>query len=183
MALPCKWHNWHLLQVRNFEKVGLTRQQSEALTEHLTEVLCSHKEKLSEAYVTKAQLEKVCRLISHDPAGPAVPVRHKRLAISPCTAAERPSTVYLCRPQQHVLCDCSRCWRASRGTRASRARCSRRRTCTTLRLIGRVSDWPTTWPKCDQRSGANMSSMAAPSLLREPSAVAVTMIARAVVLA
>lgn len=47
------------LQVRNFEKVGLTRQQAEALTEHLTEVLCSHKEKLSEAYVTKAQLEKV----------------------------------------------------------------------------------------------------------------------------
>ena len=48
-----------MLQVRNFEKVGLTRQQAEALTEHLTEVLCTHKEKLSEAYVTKAQLEKV----------------------------------------------------------------------------------------------------------------------------
>ena len=38
-----------MLQVRNFEKVGLTRQQAEALTEHLTEVLCTHKEKLSEA--------------------------------------------------------------------------------------------------------------------------------------
>jgi hypothetical protein len=50
--------------VRNFEKVGLTRQQAEALTEHLTEVLCTHKEKLSEAYVTKAQLEKVGRLMS-----------------------------------------------------------------------------------------------------------------------
>ncbi len=49
--------------MRNFEKVGLTRQQAETLTEHLTEVLCSHKEKLSEAFVTKAQLEKVRRLI------------------------------------------------------------------------------------------------------------------------
>lgn len=56
-----------LEMVRNFEKVGLTRQQAEALTEHLTEVLCSHKEKLSEAYVTKAQLEKsVLEGISRD---------------------------------------------------------------------------------------------------------------------
>ena len=58
-----------MLQVRNFEKVGLTRQQAEALTEHLTEVLCTHKEKLSEAYVTKAQLEKV--RLSLDPMAPA----------------------------------------------------------------------------------------------------------------
>lgn len=58
-----------MLQVRNFEKVGLTRQQAEALTEHLTEVLCTHKEKLSEAYVTKAQLEKV--RLSQNPAAPA----------------------------------------------------------------------------------------------------------------
>lgn len=37
----------------------MTRDQAEKLTEHLTEVLCSHKEKLSEAYVTKAHLERV----------------------------------------------------------------------------------------------------------------------------
>lgn len=47
------------LQVRNLEKVGLTRQQSERLTEHLTEVLCTHKEKLAQDFVSKALLEKV----------------------------------------------------------------------------------------------------------------------------
>lgn len=44
--------------VRNLEKVGLTRQQAELLTEHLTEVLCTHKEKLSQGFVSKAMLEK-----------------------------------------------------------------------------------------------------------------------------
>lgn len=65
-----------MLQVRNFEKVGLTRQQAEALTEHLTEVLCTHKEKLSEAYVTKAQLEKVQTPL--DPAAPAPVILYLR---------------------------------------------------------------------------------------------------------
>lgn len=46
-------------QVRNLEKVGLTRQQAELLTEHLTEVLCDHKEKLSQNFVSRAMLEKV----------------------------------------------------------------------------------------------------------------------------
>ena len=52
------------MQVRNLEKVGLTRQQAEMLTEHLTEVLCSHKEKLSQNFVSRAMLEKVRSLCS-----------------------------------------------------------------------------------------------------------------------
>ena len=38
----------------------MTRPQSEALTEHITEVLCVNKEKISESFVSKAALEKVC---------------------------------------------------------------------------------------------------------------------------
>ena len=37
----------------------MSRQQAEALTEHLTEVLCSHKEKLTEGFVSKTLLERV----------------------------------------------------------------------------------------------------------------------------
>ena len=47
------------VQMRRFEKIGMSRQQSEALTEHLTEVLVLNKEKISEAFVTRGALEKV----------------------------------------------------------------------------------------------------------------------------
>ena len=47
------------MQMRRFEKLGMTRQQAEAMTEHLTGLLCLHTEKLAEEYVTKAGLEKV----------------------------------------------------------------------------------------------------------------------------
>ena len=46
------------LQMRSFEKVGLTRQQAERLTEHLTGILCVQKEKLGEQFVSKGMLEK-----------------------------------------------------------------------------------------------------------------------------
>ena len=46
--------------MRRFEKIGMSRQQSEALTEHLTEVLVINKEKISEAFVTRGALERVC---------------------------------------------------------------------------------------------------------------------------
>lgn len=45
--------------MRRFEKLGLTRAQAEQLTEHITEVLCVNKEKISESFVSKAALEKV----------------------------------------------------------------------------------------------------------------------------
>ena len=44
--------------MRSFEKVGLTRQQAERLTEHLTGILCVQKEKLGEQFVSKGMLEK-----------------------------------------------------------------------------------------------------------------------------
>ena len=39
--------------------MGMTRQQAEALTVTITEVLCHNREKLAESYVSKAALEKV----------------------------------------------------------------------------------------------------------------------------
>mmetsp|Transcript_14044 Transcript_14044/g.42391 ORF Transcript_14044/g.42391 Transcript_14044/m.42391 type:complete len:283 (+) Transcript_14044:227-1075(+) len=55
--------------VRNLEKVGLTRQQAELLTEHLTEVLCDHKEKLSQNFVSRAMLEKTLLELDAQQAG------------------------------------------------------------------------------------------------------------------
>lgn len=44
--------------MRRFEKLGMSRQQAETLTEHITEVLCVNKEKISESFVSKSALEK-----------------------------------------------------------------------------------------------------------------------------
>ncbi|BDA45932.1 probable mitochondrial calcium uniporter regulator 1 [Coccomyxa sp. Obi] len=44
--------------MRRFEKIGLTRAQSEQMTEMLTEVVCTNKEKISQQFVTKQALEK-----------------------------------------------------------------------------------------------------------------------------
>ncbi|KAK9806847.1 hypothetical protein WJX72_004812 [[Myrmecia] bisecta] len=44
--------------MRRFETIGMTRQQSEALTEHLTEILCLNKEKIADSFVSKFALEK-----------------------------------------------------------------------------------------------------------------------------
>lgn len=46
-------------QMRKFEKMGMSREQSEALTTHITELLCHNKEKLAAEYVSKFSLEKV----------------------------------------------------------------------------------------------------------------------------
>ena len=56
------------VQMRRFEKLGMTRQQAEAMTEHLTGLLCLHTEKLAEQYVSKAALEKV-RSATHQVPG------------------------------------------------------------------------------------------------------------------
>lgn len=48
------------IQMRRFEKVGLTRAQSEQMTEMLTEVVCTSKEKIAQQFVSKPALEKVC---------------------------------------------------------------------------------------------------------------------------
>lgn len=47
------------LQVRGFESTGLSREQAEALTRHLTELICTNKEKITESFVTKFSMEKV----------------------------------------------------------------------------------------------------------------------------
>ncbi len=47
------------LQMKRFEKMGLSRKQAEDLTEHLTELLCANREKLAESYVSKSILERV----------------------------------------------------------------------------------------------------------------------------
>lgn len=52
------------VQMRRFEKIGLTRAQSEQMTEMLTEVVCINKEKISQQFVTKQALEMVLLLSS-----------------------------------------------------------------------------------------------------------------------
>lgn len=47
------------VQMRRFEKIGLTRAQSEQMTEMLTEVVCLNKEKVVQQFVSKPALEKV----------------------------------------------------------------------------------------------------------------------------
>ena len=46
-------------QMRRFERIGLTGNQAEALTNHVTELICLNKEKISEQFVSKAALERV----------------------------------------------------------------------------------------------------------------------------
>jgi hypothetical protein len=46
-------------QFRSFEKIGLSREQSEAMTETLTDLVCANRDKMSEIFATKAALEKV----------------------------------------------------------------------------------------------------------------------------
>ena len=50
------------LQMRNFEKLGMTREQSERLTRDLTEILCINKDKIAAQFVSKSTLEKVRQL-------------------------------------------------------------------------------------------------------------------------
>ena len=50
---------WTCLQMRRFEKVGLTRTQAEQVTELLTETICMNKVKITEQFVSKAALERV----------------------------------------------------------------------------------------------------------------------------
>lgn len=47
------------MQMRNFEKLGMTREQSERLTRDLTEILCINKDKIAAQFVSKSTLEKV----------------------------------------------------------------------------------------------------------------------------
>lgn len=44
--------------MRRYERLGMTREQAEALTETVTDVLCKNREILSETYVSLATLEK-----------------------------------------------------------------------------------------------------------------------------
>ncbi|PRW60283.1 Mitochondrial calcium uniporter regulator 1 [Chlorella sorokiniana] len=46
-----------LATTRQLESLGLTRMQAEALTQHLTTILCQNKEKLEEFYASKVALE------------------------------------------------------------------------------------------------------------------------------
>lgn len=45
--------------MRNFEKLGMTREQAERLTIDVTEILCINKEKIAAQFVSKSTLEKV----------------------------------------------------------------------------------------------------------------------------
>ena len=64
--------------MRRFEKVGLTRAQAEQVTELLTETICMNKVKITEQFVSKAALEKVCLQPHHSPAA------RSRGNIQPC---------------------------------------------------------------------------------------------------
>ena len=50
--------------MRNFEKLGMTREQSERLTRDLTEILCINKDKIAAQFVSKSTLEKVRHHVS-----------------------------------------------------------------------------------------------------------------------
>lgn len=45
--------------MKKFEKVGMTRVQSEAITKHITELIIFDREKLCDQFVSKSALEKV----------------------------------------------------------------------------------------------------------------------------
>lgn len=47
------------MQMKRFEAMGMTRAQAEAITQHITEVLCNDKERLSDQFVAKTALEKL----------------------------------------------------------------------------------------------------------------------------
>lgn len=44
--------------MRKFEQIGMDRQQAEALTQSITEILCTNRDRLAECYVSKGALEK-----------------------------------------------------------------------------------------------------------------------------
>ena len=48
-------------QMRRFEKQGMSRQQAEAMAEHMTELICVNREKIVEQFISKAALEKVSK--------------------------------------------------------------------------------------------------------------------------
>ena len=48
-----------MMKVRGFESTGLSREQAEAMTNLMTELLCNNKEKITESFVTKFAMEKV----------------------------------------------------------------------------------------------------------------------------
>ena len=52
------------MQMRNFEKLGMSREQSERLTRDMTEILCINKDKIAAQFVSKSTLEKVQRLFA-----------------------------------------------------------------------------------------------------------------------
>eukprot|EP00884_Botryococcus_braunii_P015063 jgi/Botrbrau1/23558/Bobra.0141s0028.2 len=45
-------------QFRAFERIGLSREQSEAMTETLTDLVCANRDKMAEIFATKVALEK-----------------------------------------------------------------------------------------------------------------------------
>lgn len=47
-----------VLQMRQLERVGLHRDQAEALTRHLTELLCLHKQRITERFVEKEFVQR-----------------------------------------------------------------------------------------------------------------------------
>ena len=76
--------------MRRLEALGLSRGQAEALTQHLTTILCQNKEKLEEFFASKVALEKVRAAALRCAAG-TVLVRPPRLARS-WSAASRSHT-------------------------------------------------------------------------------------------
>lgn len=45
--------------MKRFEALGMSRSQAEALTEHITEVICANKEALAATFVSRGDLERV----------------------------------------------------------------------------------------------------------------------------
>lgn len=53
------WSPTKHMQMRKFEASGMSREQAEGLTQHLTQMLCQDRDKLADLYVTKEVLKRV----------------------------------------------------------------------------------------------------------------------------
>ena len=59
-----------VLQVRRLEAAGMPREASEALAEHVTELIVMNKHKMDATFVSRQELEKVRPNICHAQALP-----------------------------------------------------------------------------------------------------------------
>lgn len=96
-------------QMKKLEAMGLTREQAEALTRHLTTVLCINKEKLEEMYASKVALEKASRHPRLQGTTAAGLLRPSRVALACILPGLCHATRGRCLPSRHVAKSAGTC--------------------------------------------------------------------------